>query len=153
MNKYPKKAINRFEAKVKKTEGCHLWTAAKQKQGYGMFSYAGKSTPAHRFAYLLYKGDIAENMVVHQTCETNECVNPEHLVLQTKSQNKKSYTSVRVSREMVEKESVKYLYRLRNLRPELEKEIDVLLALLVTEKTNEEIDDFGFSSESKNEYL
>ena len=91
-------------------------------------------------------------MVVHQTCENNGCVNPNHLVLQTKSQNKKSYTSVRVSREMIEKESIKFLYRLRNIRPELEREIDSLLALLVTEKTEEE-DDFGFESETKNGYL
>ena len=151
--KFPQKAINRFNIKVNKSDNCHIWNAARQKQGYGMFSYDGKSMPAHRFAYLLHNGNIEENMVVHQTCENNGCVNSNHLILQTKSQNKKSYTSVRVSREMVEKESVKYLYRLRNLRPELEKEIDVLLALLVTEKTNEEIDDFGFSSESKNEYL
>ena len=153
MSNYPKKAIKRFESKVNKTEKCHLWTAAKQKQGYGMFSYNGKSTPAHRFAYLLYKGEIAENMVVHQTCETNECVNPEHLVLQTKSQNKRSYTSVRVSQEMVEKESVKYLYKLRNLRPDLQVEIDAILMKLITEDMREE-DDFGFEAESKKkEYL
>ena len=150
--KFPQKAINRFNIKVNKTDNCHIWNAARQKQGYGMFSVFGKSIPAHRFSYLLHKGNIAENMVVHQTCENNGCVNPEHLELQTKSQNKKSYTSVRVSREMIEKESVKYLYRLRNLRPELEKEIDALLLLLVTEKVNEEVDDFGFSSEpTKNE--
>ena len=153
MRNYPKKAINRFESKVKKTDSCHHWIAAKQKQGYGMFSYNGKSTPAHRFAYLLYKGEIAENMVVHQTCEANDCVNPEHLVLQTKSQNKRSYTSVRVSQEMVEKESIKYLYRLRNLRPDLEAEIDAILMKLVTEEMMEE-DDFGFESEiKKKEYL
>jgi len=153
MNNYPEKAVIRFESKVKKTEECHLWTASKQKQGYGMFSYDGKSTPAHRFAYLLYNGDIAENMVVHQTCETNDCVNPEHLVLQTKSQNKKSYSSVRVSQEMVEKESVKYLYKLRNLRPDLTAEIDAILMKLLTTETEAE-DDFGFESETKKkEYL
>ena len=153
MEKYPQKAINRFESKVKKTDNCHLWTAAKQKQGYRMFSYNGKSTPAHRFAYLLYNGDIAENMVVHQTCETNDCVNPEHLVLQTKSQNKRSYTSVRVSQEMVERESVKYLYKLRNLRPDLQLEIDAILMKLITEEMREE-DDFGFEAEIKRkEYL
>ena len=55
---------------------------------------------------------------------------------------------------MIEKESVKFLFRLRNLRPELEKEIDALLLLLNTEITKEE-DDFGFESESKKkkEYL
>ena len=153
MEKYPKKAINRFESKIKKTDSCHHWIAAKQKQGYGMFSYNGKSTPAHRFAYLLYKGEIAENMVVHQTCETNDCVNPEHLVLQTKSQNKRSYTSVRVSQEMVERESIKYLYKLRNLRPDLQVEIDAILMKLITEEMMEE-DDFGFEAEvKKKEYL
>ena len=115
--KFPQKAIDRFNAKITKSTDCHLWNAAKQKQGYGMFSYDGKSLPAHRFAYLLHKGQIAENMVVHQTCENNSCVNPDHLELQTKSQNKKNYNSVRVSKEMVEKESIKYLFRLRNVRP------------------------------------
>ena len=92
-------------------------------------------------------------MVVHQTCETNDCVNPEHLVLQTKSQNKKSYTSVRVSKEMIEKESVKFLYRLRNIRPDLEAELDAILMKLITEEMKEE-DDFGFAFESKKkEYL
>ena len=146
--KFPQKAIDRFNAKVTKSTECHDWTAARQKQGYGMFSYDGKSMPAHRFAYLLNKGNIAENMVVQQTCENSGCVNPEHLELQTKSQNKRSYSSVRVSKEMIEKESVKYLFRLRNIRPDLEEKIDALLMLLVTEKTQEE-DDFGFESETK----
>ena len=150
--KFPQKAINRFNKKVNKTNDCHIWNAAKQKQGYGMFSYDGKSLPAHRFSFLLHKGQIAENMVVHQTCENNECVNPEHLELQTKSQNKRSYTSVRISREMIERESVKFLFRLRKIRPELEKEIDALLMMLVSEEMKEE-DDFGFSAATKNEYL
>ena len=150
--KFPQKAIDRFNSKVSKTENCHIWTAARQKQGYGMFSYDGKSLPAHRFAYLLHKGDIAENMVVHQTCENNACVNPEHLVLQTKSQNKRNYSSIRVSKEMVERESVKYLFRLRNLRPDLEKEIDQLLQSLNIDKLEED-DDFGFSKETEENYV
>ena len=150
--KFPQKAIDRFNSKVSKTENCHIWTAARQKQGYGMFSYDGKSLPAHRFAYLLYKGEIAENMVVHQTCENNACVNPEHLILQTKSQNKRSYSSVRISKEMIEKESVKYLFRLRNLRPDLEKEIDLLLQSLNIDKLEED-DDFGFSKETEESYV
>ena len=44
------KAIKRFEKKIIKTKDCHFWTASKTKQGYGMFSYEGKSIPAHRFA-------------------------------------------------------------------------------------------------------
>tara|TARA_Y100000004_G_scaffold33552_1_gene35685 strand:+ start:5575 stop:6030 length:456 start_codon:yes stop_codon:yes gene_type:complete len=150
--KFPQKAIDRFNSKINKSEDCHIWIAARQKQGYGMFSYDGKSLPAHRFAYLLYKGEIAENMVVHQTCENNACVNPEHLILQTKSQNKRSYSSVRISKEMIEKESVKYLFRLRNLRPDLEKEIDLLLQSLNIDKLEED-DDFGFSKETEEIYV
>ena len=153
MSNIPKKAINRFLNKVNKTNTCHYWTAAKQKQGYGMFSFMGESMSAPRFSYLLYKGEIEENMVVHQTCENNECVNPEHLVLQSKSQNKRSYTSVRVSKTMIEKESIKYLHRLRNLRPDLQIEIDALLFKLNTEEMKEE-DDFGFSlTPEDKEYL
>ena len=37
------KAIKRFEKKIIKTKDCHFWTASKTKQGYGMFSYDGKS--------------------------------------------------------------------------------------------------------------
>ena len=146
--KFPQKAIDRFNAKITKSTDCHNWTAARQKQGYGMFSYDGKSMPAHRFSYLLHKGDIAENMVVHQTCENSGCVNPEHLELQTKSQNKRSYTSVRVSKEMIERESVKYLFRLRNVRPDLREKIDALL-LMLTIENKEEDDDFGFEKEVK----
>ena len=149
--KFPQKAIDRFNKKIEKSDNCHSWSAARQKQGYGMFSYDGKSMPAHRFAYLLYKGDIAENMVVHQTCENSGCVNPEHLELQTKSQNKRSYNSVRVSKEMIERESAKYLFRLRSIRPDLEEKIDALLMMLVTEK-KEDDDDFGFKKETK-EYI
>jgi len=36
--KFPQKAINRFNIKVNKTNDCHVWNAARQKQGYGMFS-------------------------------------------------------------------------------------------------------------------
>ena len=87
-------------------------------------------------------------MVVHQTCENSGCVNPEHLELQTKSQNKRSYTSVRVSKEMIERESVKYLFRLRSVRPDLEEKIDALL-LMLTIENKEEDDDFGFEKEVK----
>ena len=48
--KFPQKAIERFNIKVNKTNDCHVWNAARQKQGYGMFSIDGKSMPAHRFS-------------------------------------------------------------------------------------------------------
>ena len=56
------KAIERFEKKIIKTGDCWFWTASKTKQGYGMFSYEGKSIPAHRFAYLAYNGEIGDKI-------------------------------------------------------------------------------------------
>lgn len=108
-----------------------------------MFSVNGKSMPAHRFAYLLENDSIPESMVIHQTCENTDCVNPNHLVLQSKSQNKKNYTALHVSAEMVETESIKFLFRLKTLRPELEEEIDMLLSKLVR-KIEPEEEDFGY---------
>ena len=81
------KAIERFEKKIIKTDDCWLWTASKTKQGYGMFSYEGKSVPAHRFAYQAYKGDIGDK-IVHQQCNNTYCVNPDHLYLTTKSETR-----------------------------------------------------------------
>ena len=46
-------AIDRFLSKISKNSGsdCWQWTASRTQQGYGMFSFQGKSIPAHRFAY------------------------------------------------------------------------------------------------------
>ena len=49
---------------------------------------------------------------------------------------------------MIERESVKYLFRLRSVRPDLEEKIDALL-LMLTIETKEEEDDFGFEKEVK----
>ena len=54
---------------------------------------------------------------------------------------------------MIERESVKYLFRLRSVRPDLEEKIDALL-LMLTIDTREEEDDFGFEKEiKKSDYL
>ena len=51
------KEIERFLTKIDKNtgSGCWAWKASKTQQGYGMFSYQGKSIPAHRFSYLHHK--------------------------------------------------------------------------------------------------
>ena len=91
---------------------------------------------------------IAHNININGTINIFELA-----LKQSKSQNKRSYTSVRVSKTMIEKESVKYLHRLRNLRPDLQIEIDALLFKLTTEEMKE-VDDFGFSlTPEDKEYL
>jgi len=112
------KAVERFEKKILKTDYCWFWTASKTKQGYGMFSYSGKSIPAHRFAYQIYKGNIGDK-IVHQQCNNTYCVNPEHLYLTTKSETRGKFYILRINEEMVFKESIRYLEKLSKLRPDL----------------------------------
>ena len=121
------KAMKRFEKKIIKTKDCHFWTASKTKQGYGMFSYEGKSIPAHRFAYMAYVGDIEDTKIVHQSCNNTYCVNPEHLYLTTKSETRNKFYELRINPEMIFNESIRYLEKLKRLRPDLKEEILILV--------------------------
>ena len=121
------KAKKRFEKKIIKTGDCWFWTASKTKQGYGMFSYEGKSIPAHRFAYMAYVGDIEDTKIVHQSCNNTYCVNPEHLYLTTKSETRNKFYELRINPEMIFNESIRYLEKLKRLRPDLKEEILILV--------------------------
>lgn len=117
----------RFEKKVIKTDDCHFWVASKTKQGYGMFSYNGKSIPAHRVSYMLYVGDISSNLIVHQTCNNTYCVNPKHLVLKMKSDVRKDFYNIRINNEMIFKESIKYLEKIKKIRPDIKKDVEQII--------------------------
>jgi hypothetical protein len=79
--------LERFMAKVEKTEGCWNWTASLDKCGYGRFNINGKILKAHRVAYTLFIGDVPEGRCVCHTCDHPGCVNPEHLWLGTVLEN------------------------------------------------------------------
>lgn len=79
----------RFWAKVLigDPEDCWLWTAYKQKSGYGKFTFDGKSRLAHRVAYERFIGPIPDGLVLDHLCRNPACVNPAHLEPVTQTEN------------------------------------------------------------------
>ena len=67
----------------KQSDGCWIWTAAKNNIGYGMFRYDGKMRTAHR-CIMHMEGHEIEGKTVYHTCSNYDCVNPEHLRVGTK---------------------------------------------------------------------
>lgn len=85
--------VARFWGKVNRnTEtGCWLWTASTIR-GYGQFHLARTGQEqrvvyAHRFAWIITNGPIADNLQVCHHCDTPRCVNPNHLFLGTAQDN------------------------------------------------------------------
>lgn len=80
--------------------GCVLWIGAT-KGGYGVIVIDGRQRAAHRVAYELARGPIAEGLVVDHLCENKLCVNPEHLDLVTPGENVRRWYAGERFREVV----------------------------------------------------
>lgn len=79
--------MERFWSKVSRrgSDECWEWTGAISA-GYGTVRWNGKNTTAHRVAWELTHGPIAEGLVVRHLCR-GQCCNPAHLELGTHAQN------------------------------------------------------------------
>lgn len=92
--KYSESDIERFEEKVDKKadDECWLWTASKNKDGYGRFQHNGKRILAHRMSLELHlQREITAGLdVCHSAgvCHNPSCVNPYHLREDTRSNNR-----------------------------------------------------------------
>ena len=77
----------RFWAKIKvQPDGCWLWTAQRDKDGYGRFRPGAQqfaSTSAHRFIYKRINGAIPSGLQIDHLCRTPSCVRVEHLEVVT----------------------------------------------------------------------
>ncbi len=85
--------MRRLFAQKAATEGCWDWPNYRNKDGYGLTSLNGKTTVAHRVAWVLTFDSIPDNLYVLHRCDNPACCNPSHLFLGTAEDNAKDCKS------------------------------------------------------------
>lgn len=70
---------------------CIIWTGGRCRSGqYGSMWHQGRTKRAHRVAWELANGPIPHGLVIDHKCHVFLCVNPAHLRLATRKQNREN---------------------------------------------------------------
>lgn len=92
----------RFWEKVDKNgaNGCWLWVASLNNDGYGQFWGKDRMRKAHRVSYELVRGEIPKGLELDHLCKIRHCINPDHLepVTYRENQSRSSQTILAIHR-------------------------------------------------------
>lgn len=103
--------VEAFWQRVDKSGECWVWTAARQKFGYGILRFEKRGWLAHRVAFLLTNGPITDGLCVLHHCDNPPCCNPAHLFLGTVIDNNKDRDAKGRNRANVGKTMARYPHR------------------------------------------
>lgn len=76
-----------LKSKMKPSGDCLLYSGYVNNTGYCKIKFQGRMQYAHRVSYIIFNGDIPENMQIDHLCRSRSCINPEHLEIVTAQEN------------------------------------------------------------------